>query len=521
MTSPKTGVIVSLVVISGMVIWFELVVSHSFIGSDDAYIHLRYIDNLRSGNGFGFNPGKPSNGSTSPLWVLLASVVTRGAVNLPTAAKLLSTVLFVLSILAFFAFTRSLTDSPTVAALASVVYASYPWLLKWAGSAMETSLVAFLILSAGYFFIRVDKHRDLILASLLLGLSTLARPEVVLLFVLFLLLVLMTGESSSLRIRRLSTAIGTYLAVLGPWLLFSWSEFGSVLPNTFAAKIVASESSIGGVGWYFLRVIGVTYWLWILVFLCLAFLTLRNFNARVLPSLDFKKRAVILLWAWCAIVPVFYALGKLQTPSSRYLQITTPILIALGCHGFMCLVNKRSSERQSKRRPLIFMVAGTAVAVFCNIVLNALVVFPSSQDFSEGVLKTYETVGEWLGAKTPERSRVAVLTDIGVIGYVSHREIIDLGGLNTPEAIAYVPDNLGYVFESKPEYLVLTSEDSEHALLGQGRFQGVASLVLSLPVDIGLRGGIEEATGGRKRGNFHVSAYRLLWSAKGRRQVAE
>ena len=53
----------------GAVTLFEFTLNQSFIGSDDAYIPLRYIDNLRSGHGFGFNPNKPSNGSTSPLWV--------------------------------------------------------------------------------------------------------------------------------------------------------------------------------------------------------------------------------------------------------------------------------------------------------------------------------------------------------------------------------------------------------------------------------------------------------------------
>src|SRR5438093_2333742 len=38
---------------------------------DDPYIHFQFARNLAHGAGFSFNPGEPTPGATSPLWVLL------------------------------------------------------------------------------------------------------------------------------------------------------------------------------------------------------------------------------------------------------------------------------------------------------------------------------------------------------------------------------------------------------------------------------------------------------------------
>ena len=42
---------------------------------DDAWIHYQFARNLSRGNGFGYNPGEPTAGSTAPLWTLLLAGV--------------------------------------------------------------------------------------------------------------------------------------------------------------------------------------------------------------------------------------------------------------------------------------------------------------------------------------------------------------------------------------------------------------------------------------------------------------
>jgi hypothetical protein len=76
---------------------------------DDAWIHVRFADNLRNGRGFAFNPGEPTAGSTSPVWVLLLAISGSGYVlpaKLIGAACYIATGLFVPRILLHLGFTK-------------------------------------------------------------------------------------------------------------------------------------------------------------------------------------------------------------------------------------------------------------------------------------------------------------------------------------------------------------------------------------------------------------------------------
>src|SRR5207244_3200218 len=56
---------------------------------DDPYIHFQFARNLATGHGFAFNPGEPTPGATSPLWVVvLALGRTLGAPIEPLALGL-------------------------------------------------------------------------------------------------------------------------------------------------------------------------------------------------------------------------------------------------------------------------------------------------------------------------------------------------------------------------------------------------------------------------------------------------
>src|SRR5436309_4914709 len=44
---------------------------------DDPYIHFQFARNLAHGAGFSFNPGEPTPGATSPLWVVLLAAGNR------------------------------------------------------------------------------------------------------------------------------------------------------------------------------------------------------------------------------------------------------------------------------------------------------------------------------------------------------------------------------------------------------------------------------------------------------------
>ncbi len=45
---------------------------------DDSWIHYRFAENLRNSQGFSFNPGVPTPGSTAPLWTVTLSLIGFG-----------------------------------------------------------------------------------------------------------------------------------------------------------------------------------------------------------------------------------------------------------------------------------------------------------------------------------------------------------------------------------------------------------------------------------------------------------
>lgn len=58
-----------LIAIALLIAWFSFPQKHNVFPLDDAYIHLSYVRNLAETGSLCFNPGEPSLGTSSPLWV--------------------------------------------------------------------------------------------------------------------------------------------------------------------------------------------------------------------------------------------------------------------------------------------------------------------------------------------------------------------------------------------------------------------------------------------------------------------
>src|SRR5207237_8909760 len=57
---------------------------------DDGYIVCRYVENLRHGHGWAFNPGEAWNASTSVLNPVLTFLVSLGVRDVPLASHIVS-----------------------------------------------------------------------------------------------------------------------------------------------------------------------------------------------------------------------------------------------------------------------------------------------------------------------------------------------------------------------------------------------------------------------------------------------
>jgi hypothetical protein len=68
------------------------------------------------------------------------------------------------------------------------------------------------------------------------------------------------------------------------------------------------------------------------------------------------------------------------------------------------------------------------------------------------------SLGRWVAAHTPADARLA-LNDVGAIGYVSRREVVDVMGLVTPAIMPYRRAGeagvLRYLARTCPDYLII------------------------------------------------------------------
>ncbi len=60
---------------------------------DDTWIHLQFARNVAEGQGFSFNPGVSSSGSSAPLWTLVLAVPLALGLGPLASAKLLGVAL--------------------------------------------------------------------------------------------------------------------------------------------------------------------------------------------------------------------------------------------------------------------------------------------------------------------------------------------------------------------------------------------------------------------------------------------
>ncbi|MES2394256.1 MAG: hypothetical protein V4555_21675, partial [Acidobacteriota bacterium] len=222
---------------------------------DDAYIHLEFARSFATGHGFSFN-GHVVYGDTSPLWVWLLAAFHVVIPHWMAAGKTLSAVAAVFALSGAFFFARSLTrsrlglaSSNVFAAAMVLVFVVNPFFGYWAFSGMEALAAAGLACWAAAAVARrhLSPPRFLI-ACILGGLAPLLRPEMAFFTILLGLILLqrLPRVVPGLPQRMLLFCAGLAWMALPFlfWARYAVHTFGTVLPNTNAAKRAAPHDSV-------------------------------------------------------------------------------------------------------------------------------------------------------------------------------------------------------------------------------------------------------------------------------------
>jgi hypothetical protein len=387
---------------------------------DDAFITFRYARNLVRGDGFAFNPGERVLGTTTPLFTLVSAALwwVFGDAGLPTAAVAVNSL--ALGAQAYLLYLLLRDPAPWT----GVVVAALT-LLGAFGShyqlALETNTFAALVLLTVWAL----AGRRTVVCGVALGLAFLTRYDAALLVPLVPVWWRAAGW------RRPARTLLIAGAVVAPWLVFGWIYFGSPLPATLASKsgITPFSTYLGSTAGDLVRLPGVPPgWASRAVAVALAGLGLVQVGRRL------RGLAPLLLFAagqwlvYAAIGPSAIERWHLYVPRMGF-----ALLVMVGVFGTMESGGLRPAVagRRRRRRAVVFatLATGCLMVLALKTRLDARL-FPG--DPWLGLRhQRYAVVAEWVRAHVrPHRSFLAA--EVGTLGYLTDRRMIDPYGLVTP-----------------------------------------------------------------------------------------
>ena len=432
LSKKQGGLILFLAVFAGLsLLGFIFVSSRTYrIGFplDDAWIHQTYARNLGLNGEWAFIPGQPSAGSTAPLWSVLLSIGYLLGLNAYAWAFFLGWVLlWLIAVFGAYKF-QVLVPLKSGWSIWVGILLTLEWHLVWAaGSGMETLMFSLLILLALTWFSRGVGNWFVL--GLLIGLSVWVRPDGITLLGPAGLVILSTKVTVRERARLILELLIGILVLFVPYLLFNRALAGAWWPNTFFAKQAeyALHRQIPLLQRFFeqarLPLIGV------------GAVLLPGFGLALWHAFQRRRWGVFAggiwvigylgLYAWR--LPVTYQHG-------RYIIPAMLIYFVYGSAGLAEWVQP-GAEHVWKR------VLGKTWLLTAGLVLVAFW-FLGARSYAQDVRfieSEMVATAQWIADNTPVDSLVAA-HDIGALGYFSHRRLLDLAGLVSPEVIPFIRD---------------------------------------------------------------------------------
>ena len=422
---------------------------------DDAFISFRYAENFAAGHGLVFNPGERVEGYTTFLWVFILAVGKAIGLRVISLSQILGA-LFTLGtvLLLLFAYRFNSRISKSGALLAALFLGTCGAFTPWLSSGMEVSLFAFLVLlSLLYHFSLSEKQtpgvRQLLLLGAFLALSSLTRPEGLLVAGLVLAGRLLTGRKTGWR--NFLFAFLSFACIYIPYFCWRFAYYGYPLPNTFYTKVGSSAEQISRGLAYFKDFLSPAILLITIVMIPLV--TLRWFrtyrNLSLIPLILFFYTAYIIL------------VGGDIMPAFRFFTPLLPLLCLLAGIVLSSLPGPR------KLAVVTGIILSLAVVAYNLYEIRHDWYIRNKIEIDKTAARGRE-VGLWLRIHSRHDAVIATNT-AGSIPYFSRLKTIDMLGLNDLH-IAHRPiADLGkgspghekgdgvYVLSRRPDYIHLGS----------------------------------------------------------------
>ncbi|MBV6399516.1 MAG: hypothetical protein CDJEALGM_01906 [Ignavibacteria bacterium] len=408
---------------------------------DDTWIHFRFAENFANGHFFEFNIGEPTSGTTSPLWVILLAAFSFISSDYIFNSIFLSSFFYILSCIFIYKIAREIFSIETyrvkfpesyslVVALLSIFAGRLAWS---ASSGMETTMFTFFCIIGVHYHVKdLIAGRFSLSPGIFFALATASRPEGYLIFLLFIIVSAFEVFYKNFQksdFKKILISILLFIVVTIPYPIFSYYSNGSFSPNTYSGqggylRFIPNLEYIKVIFTFFFRdnIIVTSLFLYSVFFY---FSRLRKFFR------EYKHVNLIFLWA--IVLPVA---SSILIPNwrhhGRYMMPLIPFINFIGVFMFSNIVvffSERKFQNIFSKKITVFSLT---VFSFVYFVIFFIAIGKNTSNINDQQVK----MAYWIIDNIPESETIAV-NDIGAIGFITKRYIVDMAGLITPEILRY------------------------------------------------------------------------------------
>ncbi len=425
---PRVGIVLAVVVSVGFYLWMSWNTLDLGFPLDDAWIHQSYARNLAQRGEWAFLPGRPSAGTTSPLWAAILSVGHLLGLDPRLWAYALGAICLLATswLCSRWVNERLGRDGPWLSLVA--VLLAFEWHMAWAAvSGME--VLAIGLLAVVVLWALEKRAWSPPILGALIGLGIWLRPEALLLL-LPTIWVFLTKERIRARtaLVRIAGLVAGLALLTVPYLIFNRVLSGEWWPTTFYAKqaeyAVMREVPLL---WRIVAQFGVP----LVGVLALLLPGIVLGAVRDIRQRDWSRLAP-LLWAGAHLGAYAWRLPLTYQQHGRYAMPTIPSLFVLGLTGVLGWVQPGAKEMLRRVSSRVWLLS--IVAVTAGFWYRGARAYGQDVAIIESEMVA---CSRWIAENTEVEALVAA-HDIGALGYFGKRDILDLAGLVDPEVIPYI-----------------------------------------------------------------------------------
>ena len=407
---------------------------------DDSWIHAQFAHSLAIGHGMAYSDTVQTPGDTSPLWVVLIAGIFRifGESHAVLELRCLSGVAYLITGVITAAVTYQTTGKRYLGVLAGLIVVTISDMI-WAGSAgMETSFFSMMVIAAYWSHLN-DKSRISIRTAIIFALTSLTRPEGILLFLFAILDTVLQGRVAGGIIawgkvavkktvpRQVSSIhIFCYCDTLRSLLL---ENNGASVPNTYYSK---------GGGFHLISPIYTYIVYFYSVFISanpVMFILARvGIYGMLKDSGKYQKKYCIYVFF---LFPIIGTVASTTVLTRRLFFTFIPLIVPIAMTGMNTITGMAANGPVKKR---VQIVSAGAMVLF-SVIMNTIGVYPlhyfnekvwsEAEYFAWGVHNINEQqvwIAHWLNSHVAPGAVVAA-NDVGAIGFLSQCRVVDVCGL--------------------------------------------------------------------------------------------